>query len=132
MPVTNFVADLRKLIKFDTRSGPGGATVDQDTLARAAQQMNTFQRLHTLTTISYNAKIARKPSSKQHSTVNSRKEIVRGVEPQRSEVVTPVDEQDGKENHQMGVKSGKPHRKKEHAANKMCKLLEKLCSSGVK
>ncbi|XP_065093328.1 uncharacterized protein Hyls1 [Ochlerotatus camptorhynchus] len=114
-----FQKDLRKLIKFDTRSGPGGATVDQDALARAAQQMNTFQRLHTLTTISYNAKIARKPPSRQHSTVNSRREIIHEAEPHRSEVVTPVDEQDGKENHQMSGKPRKPLREKEHVANKM-------------
>lgn len=119
-PVKTFCSvDLRKLIKFDTRSGPGVSTVDQNAIARAAQHMNAFQRLHTLTTISYNAKIARKPSSKPQSTANSVREFDDG--PQRSKMVTPVDEQDGKENHQMGGKSRKPHKEKEHVANKMCK-----------
>lgn len=129
-----FQKDLRKLIKFDTRiSGP--ATVDQEALVRAAQQMNTFQRLHTLTTISYNAKVARNVPSKQQQqpqltmTVepparrdNTGQEVVADLHHHsRSEVVTPVEQHDGKENQPVG--GGKPKKlkggKENAAANKM-------------
>lgn len=121
-----FQKDLRKLIKFDTRIS--GATVDREALAQAAQQMNTFQRLHTLTTVSYNAKVTRKePSAKQQTqsaTMNSRKDGgSRGVlDHHRSEMVTPVaEEHDGKENQPTG--GGKPKKlkaeKENPAANKM-------------
>ncbi|XP_001846382.2 uncharacterized protein LOC6036318 [Culex quinquefasciatus] len=53
-----FQKDLRKLIKFDTRTLD--TLVHPEALKQATQHMNTFQRLHTLTTISYNAKINRK------------------------------------------------------------------------
>ncbi|XP_062710718.1 uncharacterized protein LOC109429910 [Aedes albopictus] len=125
-----FQKDLRKLIKFDTRiSGGGcGATVDQEALAQAAQQMNTFQRLHTLTTISYNAKVARKGSS--HVTAQSTTAAAESKrdDHHRPEVVTPVEQHhDGKENQMTTavVGGGKSKSKKlkadkdNPAANKM-------------
>lgn len=123
------IADLRKLIKFDTRiSGGGcGATVDQEALAQAAQQMNTFQRLHTLTTISYNAKVARKGSSLVAAQSTTAAAESRRDDHHRPEVVTPVEQHhDGKENQMAAVAGGGKSKKlkadKDNpAANKMCK-----------
>ncbi|XP_062549168.1 uncharacterized protein LOC134213820 [Armigeres subalbatus] len=121
-----FQKDLRKLIKFDTGvRGPNvGASLNPEALMRGAQQMNTFQRLHTLTTISYDAKIARNIPTKQSqsATVESRKESETGAAQHlRSETVTPVDEHDAKEIHLLdGGRSKKLKSGKENvAANKM-------------
>ncbi|XP_055595610.1 uncharacterized protein LOC129746136 [Uranotaenia lowii] len=55
-----FQKDLRKLIKFDTKIRDVATTPVEPLSVKAAQQMDTFQRLHTLTTISYNAKTSKK------------------------------------------------------------------------
>ncbi|KXJ73213.1 hypothetical protein RP20_CCG016284 [Aedes albopictus] len=116
-----FQKDLRKLIKFDTRiSGGGcGATVDQEALAQAAQQMNTFQRLHTLTTISYNAKVARKGSSLVTAQSTTAAAESRRDDRHRPELGTPVEQHhDGKENQMTTAAGGGKSKSKKLKADK--------------
>ncbi|XP_058454214.1 uncharacterized protein LOC131432130 [Malaya genurostris] len=107
-----FQKDLRKLIKFDCRTSDG--TVGRHVLQQATQNLDPFQRLHTLTTISYDAKIAgkRQLGSKIQSAASSRITNTTGEENIRPE------SKEEKENQPVRTKL-KPQPSEETAANKM-------------
>ncbi|KAL9708448.1 hypothetical protein quinque_011966 [Culex quinquefasciatus] len=122
-----FQKDLRKLIKFDTRTLD--TLVHPEALKQATQHMNTFHRLHTLTTISYNAKINRKSAggssrgqtAPASSTVPPAEKVSRGETPLPDAVDHHSQEQE-KENLPAvtGVKGKKYQKEKDtDPANKM-------------
>ncbi|XP_058826380.1 uncharacterized protein LOC131686179 [Topomyia yanbarensis] len=110
-----FQKDLRKLIKFDTRISDG--TVERRVLQQTTQHLDTFQRLHTLTTISYDAKVAgkRQPGSKVQSAASSRRTDVTEEEAHHHH----SHPKEGKENRPARIKTKQQHPEKEPAANKM-------------
>uniref|UniRef100_A0A1Q3EWJ0 Centriolar and ciliogenesis-associated protein HYLS1 C-terminal domain-containing protein n=1 Tax=Culex tarsalis TaxID=7177 RepID=A0A1Q3EWJ0_CULTA len=120
-----FQKDLRKLIKFDTRTLD--TLVHPEALKQATQHMNTFQRLHTLTTISYNAKINRKSAggSSKGQTVPPAETISRGETPLPDAVDhhQPQARVQEKENlpAAAGVKTKKKH-PKEKDSDPACKM----------
>lgn len=110
--------DLRKLIKFDTRAD--ASATNREALKQSAQQMNTFQRLHTLTTISYDAKLAKKAVSKPTSAAPS--EMAVSTEQVNTARIEPQGNNDDKENQQERGKSKKLPKEQQTGSNKMCML----------
>ncbi|XP_055639854.1 centriolar and ciliogenesis-associated protein hyls-1 [Toxorhynchites rutilus septentrionalis] len=111
-----FQKDLRKLIKFDTRVDAGAS--NREALKQAAHSMNTFQRLHTLTTISYDAKHDKKGIAKPSSAAPS--EMTVGSEPDNAaRTEQPRGNSADKENQHECGKSKKPSKEHESAPNKM-------------
>ncbi|XP_053695368.1 uncharacterized protein LOC128742900 [Sabethes cyaneus] len=121
-----FQKDLRKLIKYDNQIS-GNDPSDGHTWQHTAQPMNPFQRLHTSTTISYDAKIAGKRSKqKQHQQheINSKKQSTTASSSQRTDsapiTADPPPPREDKENQQQKCrKVRKQQDDKSSAANKM-------------
>ncbi|XP_055542281.1 uncharacterized protein LOC129727977 [Wyeomyia smithii] len=126
-----FQKDLRKLIKYDNQIG-SNFPADHGTWQQTVPQMNPFQRLHTSTTISYDAKIASKrlKQKRQHETNPRRQSATTASSSHRTEfestAANPQGQlpRDDKENHQQqqhqqGRKGRKQQEEKNTAASKM-------------